>query len=263
VSREDRALSAKVVCLAGAGSQAGRGFDVFQGIVSYLVHAGGYQRGDFLEASYRIASDGEPLPYTTEDSTRPLATTTLAVARSLIWYRQQSSDRLHLLGWSLGGVLLFDAAAELCRLDRAWANVIGSIVTIASPLLGCDVDGVDFLGDLAAGPAGAELARRAADDAAKQQVRDAAARLRRAGIRVVTLAAADDAVVTPEDALLPADAPEPSAFILHPRPRPGASYMETILGHSGLPYDPTCWQRVLDALGPAQRRLGPPSAHNH
>jgi len=252
-------LSAKVVCLAGAGSQTGRGFEVFQGIVSYLVRAGGYQHGDFLEASYRIASNGEPLPYTTEDSTRPLALTTQAVARSLIWFRQQSPDKLHLLGWSLGGVLLFDAAAELCRLDAGWTNVVGSIVTIASPLLGCDVDGVDFLGDLAAGPAGAELARRAADDTAKQRVRDDAARLRRAGIRVVTLAGADDAVVTPEDALLPADATEPSAFILRPPPRPGASYLESILGHSGLPYDPTCWQRVLAALGPAQPRLGPPA----
>lgn len=253
-------MATKVVCLAGAGSQTARGFGVFQGIVSYLVRAGGYQQGDFLEASYRVADDGQPLPYTTADSTRSLAITTQAVARSLIWFHQQSSDKLHLLGWSLGGVLLFDAAAELCRLDRAWTKTLGSIITLASPLLGCDVDGVDFLGDLAAGPAGSELARRAADEAAKQRVRDDAARLRRAGVRVVTLAGADDAVVTPEDALLPADAPEPSAFILRPPPRPGASYLETILGHNGLPYDPTCWQRVLAALGPAQPRLGPPAA---
>jgi len=96
-----------------------------------------------------------------------------------------------------------------------------------------------------------DLARRAADEMARASVRRSAARLRAAGIRVVTLAAEDDAVVTPEDALLPSDGPDASAFVLRPRRRPGASYVESMLGHGALPHDPLCWQRVLAALGPA------------
>jgi pimeloyl-ACP methyl ester carboxylesterase len=244
-------VAAKVICLAGAGSRSGRAFEILGPVIAYLIHAGGYQRTDFQEASYRVAADGEPLPYTAEDSTQPLVTSTQSVARSLIWFRQQNLGKLHLLGWSLGGVVLFDAAAELLRLDPSWASSLGSIVTIASPLLGSDVDGIDLLGDLAAGPVGADLARRAANEDAKLRVLDDAERLRGAGIRLVTLAAADDAVVTPDDALLPAPGSEPAAFILRPRPRPGASYLESVLGHTGLPYDPVCWQCVLGALGPA------------
>ena len=244
----------QIVCLAGAGSRSGRAWEIFDGIIRYLTVVGGYDRRDFVEASYRVGEAGEPLPYTEEDSTRPLVQTTGAVARALEWVRRQGSTRLHLLGWSLGGVVLFDAAAALVRADPSWARDLGTIVTLASPLLGSDLDGIDLVGAMAVGPVGGDLARRAADDAQKRLVQQNAARLRTAGVRVVTLAAEDDAVVPPEEALLPADGPEPSAFVLRPRRRPTAPYVESVLGHWDLPHDPVCWQRVFAALGPAEQR---------
>lgn len=243
----------RVVCLAGAGSRSGRVWELFDGIVRYLGVAGGYQRSDFVEASYRVNELGAPIPYAAEDSTRPLAQATAAVARSLEWIRRESPARLHLLGWSLGGVVLFDAVAALLSADPTWAVDLGAVVTLASPLLGADLDGIALFGELAAGPVGADLARRAADEAEKARVRRDAQRLRARGVRVVTLAAEDDAVVTPEDALLPADGPDPSAFVLKPRRRPNAPPGESMLGHWELPYDPLCWQRVLAALGPAEQ----------
>ncbi|HVC33828.1 MAG TPA: hypothetical protein VNL16_09995 [Chloroflexota bacterium] len=242
----------RVVCLAGAGSESGRVWEVFDGIIRYLSAAGAYDRADFLETSYRVGSDGAPLPYTQEDASAPLAVASGTVARSLQWIRREGATRLHLLGWSLGGVVLFDAAAALVQADPTWARDLGAIVTLASPLLGSDLDGIDLFGAMAAGPAGADLARRAADEDEKSRVRRSAARLRAAGIRVVTLAAEGDAVVTPEDALLPAVGPEPSAFVLRPRRRSNAPYIESILGHGALPHDPVCWQCVLAAFGPAE-----------
>lgn len=242
----------RIVCLAGAGSQSGRAWEVFDGVIRYLMVAGGFDRSDFVEASYRVDHTGEPLPYGEEDSTLPLADVTGAVARSLEWIRRQAGTKLHLLGWSLGGVVLFDAAAELVRSDPSWARDLGSIVTLASPLLGADVDGIDLVGSVAVGPVGADLARRAADDSQKAQVRARARYLRELGIRVITLAAEGDAVVTPEDALLPEVGNDSSAFILRPRRRPGLTSLESMLGHWDLPRDPVCWQRVLAAIGPAE-----------
>jgi hypothetical protein len=76
-------------------------------------------------------------------------------------------------------------------------------------------------------------------------------RIRLAGITLVTLAAQDDAIVTPEDALLPAPGPRPYAFILRPHRRPGATDFASLSGHFDLPTDPVTWRHVLDALGPA------------
>ncbi len=241
-----------VVCLAGAGSQSGRPFVVLDGVLRYLTVAGGYTWDDFVEASYHTTREGEPLPYDAAHSTASLDEATRAVARYLRWLRRRGASRLHLLGWSLGGVVLFDAAATLLDLDPTWGKVLGGIATLAAPLLGSDLDGLDLIGALAAGQAGVDLCRRAADDLEKERVREDAARLRAAGVRLVTLAAQDDAVVTPEDALLPALGREPGAYILRPKRRVNAPAYESVLGHGSLPFDPACWQKVLEAFGPAE-----------
>jgi pimeloyl-ACP methyl ester carboxylesterase len=241
-----------VVCLAGAGSQSGRAVEVLDGVVRYLIVAGGYVRDDFVESSYHTTPEGLPLPYDATHSTDTLDSAVIAVARHLRWLRRHEKRRLHLLGWSLGGVVLFEAAVATIDADPSWADAFGAIVTLASPLLGSDLDGIDLIGSAAAGVVGAELTQRAADDAEKHRIRQDAERLREAGIRLVTIASEDDAVVTPEDALLPAVGSEPSAFILRPRRRPNAPYLESILGHGALPHDPTCWRHVLNALGPAE-----------
>jgi pimeloyl-ACP methyl ester carboxylesterase len=242
-----------VVCMSGAGSKSGRPFEVFDGVIRYLRIAGGYTQEDFLEGSYNVAADGAPLPYDDSHSTSSLDVVISNVARFVWWARHRYIRRMHLLGWSMGGVALFEAARMLLDSDPSWANSIISIVTVASPLLGCDVDGIDLLGELAAGSVGADLCRRAADEAEKRRVRFDASRLRAAGIRIVTIASEDDAVVTPEDALLPAVGPDPSAYILRPRRRANASsYVESVLGHGALPYDPALWRQVLAAVGPAE-----------
>jgi hypothetical protein len=241
-----------VVCLAGAGSQSGRAVEVLDGIIRYLIVAGRYTRDDFVESSYQTTGEGVPLPYKATHSTDTLDSAIIAVARHLRWLRRQYHRRLHLLGWSLGGVVLFEAAIATIDADPAWAGAYGAIVTLASPLLGSDLDGIDLIGSVAAGTVGAELTQRAADDAEKHRIRQDAERLRAADIRLVTIAAEEDAVVTPEDALLPAVGPEPGAYILRPRRRPNAPYLESILGHGALPNDPTCWRHVLSALGPAE-----------
>lgn len=242
-----------VVCLAGAGSKSGRPLDVFRSVISYLKAAGGYLPEDFVEASYRVARDGAPLPYTPEDTTAPLRVSVEHAIASLRRFRRQyPGRRLLLLGWSMGGTVLFDALAELTSEDPSWASAVGALVTLASPLLGCDVDGFDLIGAVAAGEAGRDLCRRAADPTEKERVRDDAARMRALGIKIVTLAAEEDAVVTPDDALLPALGPEPSAYILRPRRRPGATDLLSLSGHFELPNDPVAWRRVLEAFGPAE-----------
>ena len=241
-----------IICLAGAGSRSGRPLDVFRNVLTYLKVAGAYSSDDFVEASYRIADTGAPLPYDAIDSTASLVDVTSNVARCLQWFRRTTGRRLYLLGWSLGGVALFDALAGLNDFDPSWAKAAPALVTLASPLLGSDLDGIDALGAVAAGRVGADLTRRAADDIEKRRVRHDAARLRDAGVRFVTLAAEDDAVVTPEDASLPNTGPDPAAFILRPKRQVGASYLDNVLGHGALPHDPSCWRHVLTALGPAE-----------
>ncbi len=241
-----------VVCLAGAGSKTGRAIEVLDDVWRYLRIAGGYAPDDFVETSYRTTSEGVPLPYDETHSTDTLDGAVIAVARHLRWLRRRSQRRLHLLGWSLGGVVLFEAAVALVDADPTWDATLGTIVTLSSPLLGSDLDGIDLIGSAAAGTVGAELTLRAADDVEKRRIRQDAERLRAAGIRLVTIAAEEDAVVTPEDALLPAVGPEPCAYILRPHRRPNAPYLENVLGHSALPHDPICWKHVLTALGPAE-----------
>ena len=60
----------------------------------------------------------------------------------LRWYRAVLPDetRYHLIGYSLGGVALFEAAGALLfgEPDR-WRGRIGSIITLAAPLFGTDL----------------------------------------------------------------------------------------------------------------------------
>jgi pimeloyl-ACP methyl ester carboxylesterase len=201
---------------------------------------------DQVEASYRAGPDGDRLPYDMSDTSAPLAASVAAVQAILGRQRRDLGlgGRLHLLGWSLGGAVLFEAAAELVERDGVWRDAFASIVTLSSPLNGCDVDGVSALGDIAAGPAGRELCERGSDPLHRQRTGARAIRLRSLGVRLLTLGAAEDAVVTPADSIVPYD----ERYMMRPRARLGADFGERRLGHGAILNDPAAWKLVLDAV---------------
>jgi len=238
----------RLVYLAGAMSRTGDGTRLLDGLLRYLGAQAGLD--DAVEASYRSAADGQAEPYDWSDTSQPLVESAEAVARLLGRHRRDLglSGRLHLLGWSLGGAVLFESALRLFDADPAWHDGFASIVTMSSPLNGCDVDGVDQLGSLAAGQAGRELCARGADPAHRRAVSDGARRLRASGVRLLTLGAADDAIVTPADSVVARPGESADRYVMRPRPRLGADFGERHLGHGGLLYDPATWRFVLRAV---------------
>jgi pimeloyl-ACP methyl ester carboxylesterase len=227
----------RLVYLAGASSSSGDGRRQLAGLLHYLAAQAGVD--EQVEASYRATADGVALPYERVDTSRPLAESRRAVAALLGRQRRELGvgGRLHLLGWSLGGVVLFEAAADLFERDASWRDAFASIVTLASPLNGCDVVGLTDLGSAAAGEAGH-----------RRRVAEQAARLRDFGVRVLTLGSADDAVVTAEDAVVPPIGEPIDRYVLRTRPPPGADWRARNLGHGALRDDPTAWRLILDAV---------------
>lgn len=238
----------RLVYLAGASSSSGDGRRQLAGLLHYLAAQAGLS--DQVEASYRATADGIALPYERADTSQPLAESRRAVAAILGRERRDLGvgGRLHLLGWSLGGAVLFEAAAELAQRDASWHDAFASIVTLASPLNGCDVDGLTALGGAAAGDAGRELCARGGDPVHRRRVAEQAARLRALGVRVLTLGSADDVVVTAEDAVVPPIGEPIDRYVLRTRPAPGVDWRARNFGHGALRDDPAAWQLVLDAI---------------
>jgi hypothetical protein len=237
-------VAERLVYLAGASSRTGDGRRLLAGLLHYLGAQAGLD--DQVEASYRADADGRPLPYDRTDTAAPLAQSVGAVQAILGRERRDLGlgGRLHLLGWSLGGAVLFEAAVDLVERDPDWREAFASIVTLSSPLNGCDVGGWSDIGEVAAGVAGRELVERGADPGHKARVSARAERLRGLGVPVVTLGSSEDAVVTPEDSVVPLD----PRYVLTPRPRPGADFGERRLGHGAILNDPTAWQLILNGL---------------
>ena len=146
-----RSVLDRLVYLAGASSRSGDGRRQLAGLLHYLGAQAGLE--DQVEASYRADADGAALPYDREDTAAPLARSVAAVQAVLGRQRRELglTGRLHLLGWSLGGAVLFEAAADLVERDATWRDAFGTIVTLGSPLNGCDVNGLATIGDVAAG----------------------------------------------------------------------------------------------------------------
>ena len=218
------------------------------GLVRYLGSQARLE--DAVEASYRSSADGQREPYDRSDTAQPLVDSAEAVARMLGRHRRELGlgGKLHLVGWSLGGAVLFDAAVKLTDADPAWRDGFGSIVTLSAPLYGCDVDGIEELGVLAAGQAGRELIKRGSDPLHRQWVFDAARRLRAAGVRLLTLGSAADVVVTANDSIVPEPGHSPDEYLVQPRARLGADFGERHLGHGAILHDPAVWRRVLAAV---------------
>jgi hypothetical protein len=248
------------VLFGGIGTRTGDAERSFAGLVRYLAARGQYDtRRDVLEGSYAGAEvDGiwRPRPYISADTRRPLLDIAEAVAGSLEWYRDRLPDdaRLLLLGYSLGGVAALDGATLAAVRDRAgWQGRLAGVVTLAAPVRGCNAGPLMNWAWLATaepdplGQAGRDLDARWNDPGEQERLARRAAFLRATGAHVLTLADPDDAVVRPDEALLPAPGEAQAELLVRAQTgRPGA------LGHGGLLDDPTVWRRVLHLVGPQQ-----------
>ena len=256
----------KLVLFGGVGTRTGDAEKSFAGLVRYLTQNGQYEaRRDFFEGTYSGSeADGlwRPRPYLPVDTRRPLLDIAEAVANTLEWYRGALPDdaRLWLLGYSLGGVAALDGATLATLRDRAgWQGRLGGVVTIASPVRGCSVGPLMNWAWLATGEldplgqAGRDLDARWRDPEEQQRLERRASFVRSTGARVLTLADPDDAVVRPEEALLPA-AGEARDNLLIPTltVRPGSH------GHGAVLDEPLLWQRVLTLIGSQSAATGPP-----
>jgi hypothetical protein len=257
----------KLVLVAGVGSRTGDAERSFAVLTRALAEQGGYDlRRDVLEATYAGQSDRgqwQPRPYAPPDTRRPLMDSAAAVAGCLDWYRAAlpSTTRLCVLGYSLGGVVAVDGATLAVARDRVgWRDRLAAVVTFAAPLRGCNAGPFmswawlttaepDPLGD-----AGRDLDKRWKDPEEQERVQRRAAFLRASGAVVLTLADPDDAVVRPEEALLPGPGQSTDQLLVRTQHvRPGS------FGHGGLLDEPGAWRRVLAAIGPQrQRAAGPP-----
>ncbi len=251
----------RLVVLAGIGSRTGDAERNFYSLARYLARRGGYDsRADVLEASYRgteVGGSWRPSPYQPGDTRQPLEDLVDAVAGSLDWYRMALPEdtRFLVVGYSLGGVCGLDGAALAVARDReAWHGRLTGVVTLASPVLGTSAGALVEWAWLATneldplGAVGPALVRRWQDPAERERVRRRAAFLRAMGACVLTLADPDDAVVRPEEALLPLPGQNAGELLVRTEHvRPGT------LGHGAILDEPAAFERVLAIAGPQER----------
>jgi hypothetical protein len=247
----------KLVLLTGVGTRTGDAERSFGGLVRFLAEHGGYDpRRDVLEGTYAGSEANgvwRPTPYVAADTRRPLIDSAEAVAGCLDWYRQAlpSDARLCVLAYSLGGVVGLDGATlAVARERKGWHARLGAVVTFASPVRGCSAGELMNWAWLvtaepdALGMAGRDLDARWKDRDEQIRLERRAAFLRGAGTRVLTLVDPGDAVVQPEEALLPAPGELSSDLQMKVRvSRPGT------LGHGAMLDEPSVWRRVLAAIG--------------
>ena len=253
----------KVVLAAGMLSRSGEALRQFESFIRYLENNFGYARGDMLEVSYASAPEGDnwrPTPYDSRHCDVSLRDVSAQAGRTLRWYRARlpAYTEYHLIGYSLGGVALFEAAGALLlgEPDR-WQGRIGSLTTLSAPLFGTDLGvegellGAFGFGDLVSSADSVrELLARGRDPKHRALVERLAARLDAAGVRVMTLADANDVVVTPEDAII-APPRERARHVLSGPRVPGAG---TGLGHGPILTNTLAWVRMAKQLGPQEPR---------
>ena len=259
----------KIVLAAGMLSRSGEALKRFDGFIRYLTTNHGYEAGDFLEISYSSTLDVEgwrPIPYASIDCEAGLSDVTAHVGRGLRWYRSVLPDdtRYHLIGYSLGGVALFEASAALLFGEpERWQGRIGSLTTLSAPLFGTDLglEG-ELLGALGFGallPSGVsvrELVARGSDPLHRASVERIAARLRAQGVNLLTLADPEDVVVTPADAVI-APLHERDWYVLSSRNQAalfGVSGVGAPLRHGPLLTNTLAWVRMAKSIGPQESR---------
>ena len=266
----------KVVFATGVMSRSGEALRQFGGFTRYLENNFGYSGSglgeggatgtDFLEVSYHsraVAGAWQPAPYEAHHCEVGLGQATVEVVRSLDWYRARLPDDTvyHLVGYSLGGVTLFEAATRLLETAPArWQGRLGSLITLSAPLFGADLglegDLLSMLGFgvlVPRGEAVRELIDRGRNPTHRGDVERRAARLRAAGVQLLTLADADDVVVTPEDAII-APPPERDRHVLTSPRVPLGEQGNNPFGHGPLLRNTLAWVRMARLIGPQDPR---------
>jgi hypothetical protein len=247
----------KLVLLTGVGTRTGDAERTFSGLVRFLAERGGFDpRRDVLEGTYagsEVNGAWRPTPYVAADTRRPLIDSAEAVAGCLDWYRHAlpPGTRLSVLAYSLGGVVGLDGATLAVARDRqGWHGRLEAVVTLAAPLRGTSAgELVNWAWLVTAEPdplglAGRDLDARWKDPDEQTRLERRAAFLRAAGTRVLTLVDPGDAVVQPEEALLPAPGELARDLEMRVRvSRPGK------FGHGAMLDEPGVWRRVLASIG--------------
>jgi hypothetical protein len=254
--------------MGGIGTHTGDAERSFSGLLRFLVERGGYDpRRDVVEGTYAGSADAQgvwqPRPYVAADTRRPLIDSAEGVAGCLDWYRQAwpSGTRICVLGYSLGGVVGLDGATLAIARDQAgWRGALGALVTLAAPVRGCSAGALMnwawlLIGEPEPlGEAGRDLDARWRDPDEQTRLERRARFLRGAGVQVLTLADPGDAIVRPEEAVLPGPGETAPGLEVEVRvTRPGS------LGHGAMLDAPDVWRRVLAVVG-RQRTLGPAEA---
>ena len=256
----------KVVLASGIMSRTGEVLRQLDGFLRYLENNFGYVRGDFLEVSYHSVADGagrRPAPYEPRHCQVSLKEGTLQVVHSLRWYRARLPEDTvyYLVGYSLGGVTLFGAAALLTEAEpERWRGRLGSVITLSAPLFGSDlgVEG-DLLGALGfdallpQGEAIRDLIARGSSPEHRARIERQAERLRAFGAQILTLADADDVVVTPADAII-APPHERDRYVLTGPRAPLGGIGRSPFGHGPLLSNTLAWVRMARLIGPQEAR---------
>jgi hypothetical protein len=271
----------KVLRAAGLASRSGDSARQFAGFTRFLQREHGFVPGDFLDATYAgrgSLADWTPQAYEPDDVEKSLAVATDGLANLLRWYdRLLPLDiELHLLGFSLGGVIQLRAAGQLLEQEPArWRVRLASVVTLASPHFGCDLadaDGLvgmlglgalfgqrpasELIGVLAGGDVGREICRLSGDPAHRQMVLDQARRLRHEGVELLTLADDFDTVVRPAEAVIAPDEERERYVLETSRYLVGGPKQGDPFGHGPLLDNPKAWRMMAEVIGDQEPREG-------
>jgi hypothetical protein len=249
----------RLIVIGGVGSKSGDARRAFGPMAQFLAREGGYDpTRDVLEGTFHGEDRNQtwyPRPYEALHTRQPLMQSAEAFAGVLDWYRLALPEdtRFCVLGYSMGGVAAFDGTTMAVARDRAgWRGRLQAVITFSSPLRGTSAGA--FLGwaplftSHQLGQAGRDLDQRWRDPVEGERLERRAAFLRASGAELMTLADPDDAVVRPDEAVLPAQGQPVDDLLIRPtHARPGTH------GHGAIVDEPMTWERVLDVIGPQER----------
>jgi hypothetical protein len=256
-----------VVLAAGISSRSGDTRRLFSGLRQYFSREGGFAADDFLEATYAGSyTEGRWVGPATYDITafdEPLASAVTHCAQALLWAARQHPEprAWHLVGYSLGGLILLEAAIVLHRRAwETWGRDLRTVTTLSAPLNGCALGELRFLGDLfGPGAIGPEVVHLGDDPAHRARIAAEVARLSAAGVTVTTLVEADDAIIQPEDGIV---GPHDLDLVVHATARSDDSAVARHLGHGRILNETRVWRRLLEIVGPQTGRARPaPPGH--